>query len=127
VRCRLRNTRHRAAGSAAEVGIIALWLQDPVTPSDVPKGYVQVFATALCHSAGAVYATLLAAFPPPVLHVDHDERPVVLVHGDNLLHVADLAAPAGDLNEVAQLMTADPMLDGPLNVDLHPLIWKNNY
>lgn len=118
------NTGHRVAGAAAEVGIVAARMDYPVAPANLVEGNVQLLATALRQSIGTVDIALLAGTLPSVLGVDHDERSIVAVRSHCVLHCLNVARLANDLYQMAEVVVPEPSLYRPLDIDLHPFIWK---
>lgn len=78
---RQRNRTNRRAGTLAKVGMVSLWLDDPVIPAQLLEADVERLPAALGGRAGAVRRPAAAPLAG-VLRVQDQEGAVLLVEGE---------------------------------------------
>lgn len=115
---RLCDAGDAVASPAAEISVVALWMNDPVVPAYGGEIDVERVAAALARVWSAVHASRLSADCSLRKRVDDDERLAIVVHRDGQGFSA--ASLAGNLNRMRQIVVLHPVFHRPRDVDLLP-------
>lgn len=121
-----RNRCGRSARSTTEVRIVTGRMQDPVAPADFGERNVQFFPAALGDAGRTVQTAFLAAHSPVGECVDHNERSVIAVEGQQVECGIRIACVARDFDDVLEVVVGDPAGQAVGDVDFHPRLCEQN-